>query len=346
MLRRSAGFIVAAAAVMVIVTGCGGGGSLAGPTSSSGTATESTPPPNRSLVSYGGQFLSSCGFSHTLADDPIVHRGHPGASHQHEFFGNVATDASSTYAGLIDAPSTCSDAGDRSAYWVPTLTIDGRRAEPRRVDAYYRAGPGVDATTVRAFPPGLEVLAGNQFSTRPESLLIAAWACGSSPQLAHEPPRDCTSDRPIQLRLTYPSCWDGKHVRSADHTSHMAYPNPGSGCDGAHPVALPQLTLVVHYASFGTYRQAHLASGGFDTSHGDFLAAWQPKRITDQVTGCLRRGVTCGIVGGTFHTGKGSGDENSYNLPPATSASTTLPVYDDGRTTTTMDAYQMAHMDN
>lgn len=339
-LRRSACIVVTA--VVLCTAACSSSGAPI-----AGTATrrdpETTPPPNRSVISYGGQFLSSCPFTHSLADDPIMHRGHPGASHQHEFFGNVSTDASSTYASMIREPSTCSDDGDRSAYWVPTLTIDGERVAPRRVDAYYRAGPGVDASKVQPFPEGLEILAGNQFSTRPQALTIAAWSCGLSPTMAHAPPEDCTPDRPVQLRLTYPSCWDGSRIRSDDHTSHMAYPSAGRGCDDAHPIALPQLTLTVHYPFAGSYDTAGLASGGFDSTHGDFLAAWQDQRIVDQVKGCLNRDVTCGIVGGTFHTGKGAQDLNSYNLGPAGSGSTTLPIYDGGVTTTTMDTSRMQH---
>lgn len=271
------------------------------------------PAPNRTLISYGGQFLSSCPLTHQGMNDPIMHRNMPGMSHMHEFFGNVSTDAYSTYASMIDKDTTCSDDGDRSGYWVPALDIDGVQVVPRRVDAYYRVAQGVNPKDVRPYPNGLEVLAGDQHATSWPSLLVAAWTCGLSPDLSHTPPKDCTPDRPLQLRLTYPSCWDGTHISTANHTSNLAYPNPHSGCDAKHPVAVPQLTLTVHYAFAGTYKSAKLASGGFTTTHGDFLAAWQHPRIDDQVSGCLQRGVTCGIVGGTFHTGQGSRDIDSYN---------------------------------
>lgn len=44
-----------------------------------------------------GQFVVECGFSHVATDDPIVHPGQPGASHEHVFFGNTTTDAASTW---------------------------------------------------------------------------------------------------------------------------------------------------------------------------------------------------------------------------------------------------------
>ncbi len=304
--------------VVALATSCASSGAPIASGNNHKTAGEAvplkaSPPANRTLISYGGQFLTSCPLSHSAMNDPIVHRGHPGVSHQHEFFGNTTTDASSTYKSMVNAPSTCSDDGDRSAYWVPELRIDGKRVVPRRVDTYYRVAHGVKPADVKAFPDGLEVLAGDQHATKNPSLLVAAWSCGLSPELSHAPPKDCTLDRPVQLRLTYPSCWDGKHIRSADHISHMAYPNPKTGCDAQHPVAVPQLTLTVHYPYAGSYRTATLASGGFATTHGDFLAAWQHPRIDDQVEGCLHRQVTCGIVGGTFHTGQGSRDMNTYN---------------------------------
>lgn len=338
--RLLAGFVAAT----LVVAGCSSSSNpSADRDSDPATVPKVTEPPNRTLISYGGQFMTSCVFSHQLNDDPIMHPDQPGASHTHEFFGNLSTDASSTYASMIDEKTTCSDQGDRSGYWVPELTIDGRGVEPRRVDAYYRVGEGVAPTDVRPFPDGLAILAGNQFSTEPESLLVAAWTCGLSPELFHAPPKNCTPDRPIQLRLTFPSCWDGKHITSDDHTSHMAYPD-AKGCDSAHPVPLPQLTLTVHYVFSGTYRTARLASGNFDTTHGDFLAVWQHKRITDQVEGCLHRQVTCGLVGGTFHTGQGSRDINSYNLSPEGPSAYAQHSYDGGVTTTTVDPGAMAAM--
>ena len=35
-----------------------------------------------------GFFVTHCGFSHSLRDDPIMLPGAPGASHRHEFFGS------------------------------------------------------------------------------------------------------------------------------------------------------------------------------------------------------------------------------------------------------------------
>jgi hypothetical protein len=65
---------------------------------------------------HGNNFFSNCSFSHAAPDDPIVHPGHPGASHPHTFFGNATTDADSTLASLRAGATTCKLAADRAAY--------------------------------------------------------------------------------------------------------------------------------------------------------------------------------------------------------------------------------------
>lgn len=337
---RPLAIVAATLAVLVVVAGACGSTQ---PIANADAQPVVTAPPNQSLTSYGAQFLTTCVLSHSSPNDPIVHFGKPGSSHQHEFFGNTSTDASSTFASLVKSPSTCSDDGDRSAYWVPVLLINGTRVAPKRVDAYYRVASGVVAASVAVYPDGLQAIAGDQHGTKAPSLQVAAWTCGLSPHLSHEPPKDCTTDRPVQLRLTFPSCWDGEHVSAPDFTSHLSYPT-ASGCVAPHPVALPQLTLVVHYPLTGMYRTAGLVSGSFDTTHGDFFEAWQPDRIRDQVTGCINRNVTCGIVGGTFHTGQGSGDEDYYDHPGAGATAPGGSAYP-GASPTSGAGSSMDHMD-
>ncbi len=166
---------------------------------------------------------------------------------------------------------------------------------------------------------------------------MVAWACGNSPDLSHTAATGLHRDRPVTERLTFPSCWDGEHTASEDFVSHLSYPSVNHGCDPNHPVPIPQLTLVVHYPLTGSYGRGWLASGTFDTAHGDFFDAWQSPATGVPGHGLLNRGVTCGIVGGTFHTGSGSGDTDSYDVAPGTAGTTTLPVYDGGVTTTTLE---------
>lgn len=297
-----------AAVLVVVVVGSGSGGNSLVPAAAAAPIEA-----NRSLQAQLGQFIAVCPFSHSAPNDPIVHKDMPGMSHLHEFFGNATTDAASTFDALVSSSSNCSDAGDRSAYWAPALFLDGKRVQPRRVDVYYRVPVGVEARAVKPIPKGLQALAGNQKATGPQPLGIVAWTCGMSPELSSQPPDNCGPDRPLRLRLTFPSCWDGEHVATEDHVSHLSYPTP-KGCPVSHPVPIPQVTMVVHYPKWGPLGSVRLASGDVYTAHGDFFDGWQPERMRDQVR-CLNLEVMCGLPGGTFHTGLGSGDDDHYSLP-------------------------------
>src|SRR3954454_6175471 len=68
-----------------------------------------------------GIFIADCNFSHRATDDPIVLHGATGMSHSHDFFGNGATNAFSTFRSLRGHAGNCVPADDRSAYWTPTL---------------------------------------------------------------------------------------------------------------------------------------------------------------------------------------------------------------------------------
>src|SRR5204863_7001666 len=108
---------------------------------------------------------------------PIVRPGIPGASHMHTFFGNTSTDAFSTLASLRQAGTTCRAIGDTAAYWVPTLYLDGREIRPKKAQFYY-VMRGYDK--MRAFPPGLRMIAGNAHAVSPQSPEVTYWACAAS----------------------------------------------------------------------------------------------------------------------------------------------------------------------
>jgi hypothetical protein len=104
---------------------------------------------------HGNNFFSSCRFSHTVADDPIVYPGQPGRSHPHTFFGNTSTNASSTLASLRSAGTTCKPRADQAAYWVPTLYQNGREVRPAKAQLYYVLR---GYTEMDPFPAGLRMI--------------------------------------------------------------------------------------------------------------------------------------------------------------------------------------------
>jgi hypothetical protein len=220
---------------------------------------------------HDGIFLSVCLPSHVASDDPIVHPGASGASHQHEFFGNRTTDADSTYATLRAGGTSCRVAGDTAGYWVPSLYADGQRVAPLRVNAYYLRGGGRGRTV--AFPAGLKVIAGNGEATSPQSLAVTGWKCsGVQVRPLTADPTACPTGSHNVLVIRFPECWNGKDLDSTDHKAHLAYRVAGR-CPASHPVRVPKLSLNVHYALPGLDGLT-LASGSIYSAHADFFNAW------------------------------------------------------------------------
>lgn len=243
------------------------------------------------------QFVVECPFSHALPDDPIVYPGRAGASHLHDFFGNTSADADSTLDSLEGAATTCEQQLDRASYWAPALLDPtGRAVEPEKSTAYYRAGEGVDPTTIRPYPAGLAMIAGDMTATEPQPLSVTSWTCGASAERSSTIPT-CPADRGVRMIVTFPDCWDGEHLDSADHRSHVAYSH-GGACPDGFPVSVPQLTFTVAYPVTGDPAGYALASGGALSGHADFVNAWDEDKLATEVQSCLHRGVVCGVTSG------------------------------------------------
>lgn len=242
---------------------------LAGATALPALADRAAAPAPSVPFPGGRYFVVGCGFSHTNNDDAIALPGRPGASHNHTYIGNVAVDAATTAGSLVGGTSTCGDVGDASAYWVPTLFAGRRALRPLVSVGYY-----VRRTTgpVQAFPAGLKMIAGNARAKRPQPLSVVGWACGgfgASPRFAAVP--SCPPDRALHLRATFPNCWNGRDLDSADHQRHLAYAASGR-CPRSHPVALPTLVLIFLYPETEQARPIQ-ASGRYGT-HADFINGW------------------------------------------------------------------------
>lgn len=243
-----------------------------------------------------GQFVVECELSHVAPDDPIVHPGRPGASHLHAFFGSSATDADSTPEDLLVAPTSCDDARDTAAYWVPVLVDAGDVVAPTFAVAYYRAGLGVDPGTVQAFPHGLVMVAGDPGATQPQPVSVVAWSCGHGARREVLPP-DCPEGASLRLDVTFPDCWDGRATDVPGHRDHMRYSRAGD-CPRTHPVAVPQLVVSAVYPVFGDASTMRLASGSLMTGHADFVNAWDQAALEREVDLCIRQQNVCRISSG------------------------------------------------
>jgi Domain of unknown function (DUF1996) len=274
-------------------------------------------PDNRALahdrIGDKGWFHSDCRFSHRAMNDPIVHPGHAGASHPHDFLGSEGTEASSTNSSLrADPRSTCVRGAeekdpslplaDRSAYWTPTLLVDGRPLAPRPgVTAGYSVGPR-DPTRIEPFPKGLRVIAGNMMGakSRVGKAFVYRIRCGSGRPVARRSlttaPTCATRD--LRVDINFPDCSNGR-ADSADHQSHMAYSQPratGRGrwvCPRTHPIYVPQLSLKYRFATRGG-PDVGFVTGDMSTAHADFMNGWDEERLEQLVRDCLNTDKYCG----------------------------------------------------
>jgi len=258
---------------------------------------------------HGVNFFSNCRFSHFGNDDPIVHPGDPGASHPHTFFGNSSTNADSTLMSLRAAGTTCSVQADKAAYWVPTLFVNGRPVRPAKAQAYYVLR-GYEQ--MHPFPAGLKIVAGDSHAVHAQRRSVTYWACGAGgvririssavptcgvvraqPRGFFKQCKTCPTVRLstrtlktyLELHVDFPDCWDGKHLDSPDHHSHMAY-SVNYVCPRSHPVKVPLIRLNIHYPVTGG-ADVFLASGGQFSGHADFFNAWDERFLTRLVDTCF-----------------------------------------------------------
>jgi Domain of unknown function (DUF1996) len=260
---------------------------------SSGAASHTTVSPAAARAARRpSRFITRCTFSHTLPDDPIVHPNQPGASHSHDFFSNVTTNAASTLTSLTAGGTTCLNQQDHSGYWVPSLTVNGVPVQPTFANVYYQSA-GKPFRTIKTIPQGLEVVAGNADAVSPQSLSVVAWNCGADEQDVALSASAPTCPGPtLTIHVNFPDCWNGTSLDSSDHKSHLAYHNPNGSCPAGFPVPIPRLRMNVHYPTTGGPGVA-LASGGQYSGHADFFNAWVPSELQKLVSTCINTGRKC-----------------------------------------------------
>lgn len=227
-----------------------------------------------------GTFVIRCDPSHQAQVDPIVNPGPSGtpSGHRHQFFGARDTDSDSTLESMRAGGTTCRHPGDTAGYWMPS--IDG--VTPRFSFAYYKIEPGD-----QPFPPGLKMIAGGV--GHPESGM--KWDCFNGGGSYPAPPT-CAANDFVVSRLSFPSCWDGIRLDSADHRSHVAYPTRGV-CPSTHPVQLPRINFFQRWC-LGACLAGKQLSDGTTTVHADFWNTWDQAALVDLINRCRSR--NCGQV--------------------------------------------------
>ena len=128
------------------------------------------------------------------------------------------------------------------------------------------------------------------------------WACGNSGNSYNEQNRipDCGGDT-INATISFPQCWDGRNLDSADHRSHMALDSPHASCPSSHPVRLPQISILMYFPGDQYTSNWHLSSdrtGGFNTGagatlHADWWGGWNDEAMDLWTDGCMKAARNC-----------------------------------------------------
>lgn len=211
--------------------------------------------------------------------DPLVNPGVIPSPHLHQIVGGNSFNA--TLSHDLVAQSTCTScvfSEDFSNYWTAVLYFRARNGTYRRVPqgvseglrghggiTVYYIPPYDGVTEVTAFRPGFRMLVGDATLRQP------AEKSKRDPKVCHRcMPKtgdwsNLNCDKPdtdelpgkfceggIRSVITFPTCWDGVNLDSADHKSHVAYPvegnimtDGGGRCPDSHPVKIPQVMYEV-----------------------------------------------------------------------------------------------------
>jgi hypothetical protein len=240
-----------------------------------------------------------CAFVRNRPDDPIVYPNHPGASHLHTFFGNTTTSATSTYRSMTNGGTSCGLNDDTAGYWIPAAYQGTTLKNPTMGSFYYRTR--VAPSTVHPFPAGLMMIAGSSTATGPQSDHVMYWTCengGPGGQTNH--PVNCGTGY-VSVQIKFPDCWDGTHLDSADHRSHMGYSSDPNGdgvftCPSAYHVPVPRLEMSIDFPIHdGTHLR--LSSGPYYTMHADFWNTWNQTKLNSLTSSCINRSTNCGVFG-------------------------------------------------
>jgi hypothetical protein len=257
-----------------------------------------------------GTFVSRCGTNgerHNNPDNFIVAPGvRNGAHHLHDYVGNLSADAFSTDESLAAAGTTCR-LGDKSTYFWPVLrnrlvdaNVDdpdrnvGQVLRPRSVTLQFR---GNARARVVAMPRFLRIITGDaKAGTNGPANARAGWSCtGFTNRVSPDKYPLCPRGSQVVRILDFPSCWDGQNTDSANHRTHIVFPDQGGACpQGTQPVPQLRMTLTYSVPQGPSYaldafpEQLHNPI----TDHGDFVNV-MPDRLMRFVVDCINRGRRC-----------------------------------------------------
>jgi hypothetical protein len=174
---------------------------------------------------------------------------------------------------------------------------DGRIQRPAKVGITFRGSP---AGKVTAMPKFLRALSGDaKPSINGTKNTRAAWTCtGFENRLTDKYPI-CPEGSKVERIHDFPSCWDGKNTDSANHRTHIVFPDQAGRC-AAGFTAVPQLRITLVYDiphDIQVKKQYKVDSFPSEkhnplSDHDDF-ANVMSQSIMNQLVNCINRNKTC-----------------------------------------------------
>lgn len=257
-----------------------------------------------------GTFVAACGRNENKHQNPanfIVAPGNDnGAHHLHDYVGNLSADGQSTNESLAAAGTTCRQ-GDKSTYYWPVIRVRGRNApadetnphnvgtvqQPASVTLQFR---GNARGKVVAAPEFMRIITGDaKAATNGPANAAAKWGCtGFKNRFTTKYPL-CPRGSQVTRTLDFPSCWDGVNADSANHRTHIVFPDRNGVCPSGTK-AVPQLRMTLSYQ---LPRGKVFAVDAFPeqlhnpvTDHGDFVNV-MPEQLMNRVVNCINTGRRC-----------------------------------------------------
>jgi hypothetical protein len=220
--------------------------------------------------------------------------------------GNLSTDAFSTDESLAAAGTTCR-LGDKSTYFWPVIrdrrsdeNADdpdgnvGRLLLPRAATLQFRGNPTGD---VVAMPRFMRIITGDaKAATNGGANAKAGWSCsGFQNRISPDKYTLCPRGSQVLRILDFPSCWDGQNTDSANHRTHVVFPDQNGACpQGTRAIPQLRMTLAYNVPQGPSYAVDAFPEQKHNpvTDHGDFVNV-MPDRLMRTVVSCINRGRRC-----------------------------------------------------